>query len=550
MELNRPKRAFYSKVRTGCITCKIRKVKCDEAKPRCHRCVSTGRECDGYRPPGKHALRVAASRTASASPSTLTSHSGLFASAAERRSFYYFQTHASKPLAGYFNAPFWSREVMQAAIHYEPVRHLVIALGSAYESFEARPPETTTPPRLEFQTRAMRTNAGDYEMEFALQQCNQSIKQLAALSSQSTSSFKSPEVTSCVLTASVLFIYLASVRSHMAEAIQHIQSAMRVLRNFDQSQEADRNRSAHNTSPIFPVPISQLRTALTSMYGQLRVMSNDVFLQELKSGVKDILVSDVKPATVFLSVPEAHNYVERLFHNTHAFLQETELNLPGPMDTEGLAAVVARHKELCRALDSSWNALDTLSSSLNSSPGAADWDQQADRDGIVVLRLYHLLLSVRLRIDVFRPEKRESAFDELETHLEEMLGCCEILVGNQSRQKEAQPGPPSCSSGLGYVMPLHMIAARCRNSQLRRRALQLLLAGSRREGIWDSKLAGMIAYQTLAIEEQARDDIPEADRRVREVKVQLQGEKTARLRFITVADWMQGHPGIEKVIEW
>ncbi|EXJ55882.1 hypothetical protein A1O7_08813 [Cladophialophora yegresii CBS 114405] len=32
----------------GCLTCKIRKVKCGEEKPACRRCLSTGRKCDGY----------------------------------------------------------------------------------------------------------------------------------------------------------------------------------------------------------------------------------------------------------------------------------------------------------------------------------------------------------------------------------------------------------------------------------------------------------------------------------------------------------------------
>ncbi|ETI21440.1 hypothetical protein G647_07787 [Cladophialophora carrionii CBS 160.54] len=32
----------------GCLTCKIRKVKCGEEKPACLRCSSTGRKCEGY----------------------------------------------------------------------------------------------------------------------------------------------------------------------------------------------------------------------------------------------------------------------------------------------------------------------------------------------------------------------------------------------------------------------------------------------------------------------------------------------------------------------
>lgn len=43
-------RRWAPKVKSGCITCKIRKIKCDEEKPSCRRCTSTGRTCDGYGP--------------------------------------------------------------------------------------------------------------------------------------------------------------------------------------------------------------------------------------------------------------------------------------------------------------------------------------------------------------------------------------------------------------------------------------------------------------------------------------------------------------------
>ncbi|KAF5518232.1 Arginine metabolism regulation protein II [Colletotrichum aenigma] len=39
------------KVRTGCLTCKFRKIKCDERKPDCLRCAASGRPCGGYAVP-------------------------------------------------------------------------------------------------------------------------------------------------------------------------------------------------------------------------------------------------------------------------------------------------------------------------------------------------------------------------------------------------------------------------------------------------------------------------------------------------------------------
>ncbi|KAK4151694.1 hypothetical protein C8A00DRAFT_35645 [Chaetomidium leptoderma] len=512
MESNKLQRTFkfHVKVRTGCLTCKKRKLKCDEAKPHCRRCSSTGRACEGYHPDRQS--------PPAAGTAIHASHSGLFTSTAERRSFFYFQFQACKPLGGYSNSSFWGREVMQAAIHHPPVRHLVIALGAAYEAFE-----TGTPSQ---------------EPHFTLQQCNHSIRQLAMLN-QTPGSPLSAEATCCLLTASVLFIYLASIRGHFAEAFQHVQSATKVLQDFERSVQ----KRDGTATPMYPVPVSHLRSLLTSTYGQLRALVH----APPAPGFPDLLVSDLKPATLFTSVQEAHSYVESLSHNTLAFLQDTELH-PQPT-AEWLEAAVAYHRELCNALESSQNALDVLVEGL---PEAGDTQAQ---EGVTVLRIYHLYLVIRLRIDIFRPDKRESAFDDLEPHLEEILRHCEIVVrGDQAIEKA--PRQPSCSSGLGYVMPLHMVAARCRNPRVRRRAAQLLLDCSRRDGLWDSWLAGRIVSQTMEIEEQAmnlsleEDETVLADRRIREVGLELKGEKTAVLRFVTVDDWKQGRTGTERMIEW
>jgi hypothetical protein len=42
------RRAKHSKARTGCLTCKRRRVKCDESKPSCARCAKSGHGCAGY----------------------------------------------------------------------------------------------------------------------------------------------------------------------------------------------------------------------------------------------------------------------------------------------------------------------------------------------------------------------------------------------------------------------------------------------------------------------------------------------------------------------
>ncbi|KAF8578699.1 hypothetical protein K439DRAFT_1361525, partial [Ramaria rubella] len=39
------KRPKYTRSKTGCLTCRVKKIKCDETKPTCTRCAHGQREC-------------------------------------------------------------------------------------------------------------------------------------------------------------------------------------------------------------------------------------------------------------------------------------------------------------------------------------------------------------------------------------------------------------------------------------------------------------------------------------------------------------------------
>ena len=90
----RPKRVY-----TGCLTCRMRKVKCGEEKPTCARCNSTRRQCDGY---STLPFSRADLRTASAYKSQMPAVFGLvstlltdtsFENTVERRYFHFFRTY-------------------------------------------------------------------------------------------------------------------------------------------------------------------------------------------------------------------------------------------------------------------------------------------------------------------------------------------------------------------------------------------------------------------------------------------------------------------------
>ncbi|KAH8891217.1 hypothetical protein GQ53DRAFT_151914 [Thozetella sp. PMI_491] len=116
------------KTRSGCITCKIRRVKCDESKPSCNRCIDSGRKCDGYLPTtwprAHHILR----------PNVPTS----YMEPLEGRAMAFFRTRAALSLSGLHDPRFWTSSVLQLSQSQSAVRHAIIALGSIYEDFTRR----------------------------------------------------------------------------------------------------------------------------------------------------------------------------------------------------------------------------------------------------------------------------------------------------------------------------------------------------------------------------------------------------------------------------
>jgi hypothetical protein len=71
---------------------------------------------------------------------------------------------------------------------------------------------------------------------------------------------------------------------------------------------------------------------------------------------------------------------------------------------------------------------------------------------------------------------------------------------------------------MALVPPLYLTATRCRDPFIRRRALSILWATSRQEGIWNSDMLAKIAERLISIEEDglgqvtSSDDVPATSR--------------------------------------
>lgn len=145
-------------------------MKCDETLPRCYKCVSTGRTCDGYGPDPQGLVEIC---SVSPSPTRLLCP-GIQGTAKERRCFYFFQTKTAPQLSTFLGSDFWNTILLQSALREPSIRHAVIALGSLHETSDVD------------NNLIARRHISRYIDDFALKNYNQAINLLIGPSAKSS----------------------------------------------------------------------------------------------------------------------------------------------------------------------------------------------------------------------------------------------------------------------------------------------------------------------------------------------------------------------------
>ncbi|EFQ35768.1 uncharacterized protein GLRG_10923 [Colletotrichum graminicola M1.001] len=190
------------KARTGCITCKIRRVKCDEAKPSCNRCTAAGRRCDGYIP-------------ASSSEPQHCRPYRVFPGASkpgEGRALQYFCQEAAPFMSGAIGPQFWPKLVMQFASIEPAARHAVISISSIAEWLQHR---TREGEQLRIQ-----------DADFALQHYNAAIHDLRSMKLD-TLQQRQP----VVLLVCLLFITVELIQRNRDAAMTHCKHGFQLMKH-------------------------------------------------------------------------------------------------------------------------------------------------------------------------------------------------------------------------------------------------------------------------------------------------------------------------------
>lgn len=437
---------------------RIRRVKCDEAKPACQRCITAKRQCDGYLPQDStvtrrqlvEAVRKLAvvgpvSRALAQYPqhgggggggSSLTSNLSLFD---------VFRRLTAPSTAAFMPSHFWTGELLQLA-HSEPaVWHATLALGALHQKHE-------------FATRGP---GGDQAVAVYTRLANQNY-------AQAVTHAKALESPHKLLSLSLALMSIANMMGRWSESRVHIMAGHRLL---DQAKGHPATKvAAEMLARLDLQALTFSESSAPYPYGQAPR------LEDIADCMRTVHIENYDMAGTALFV-----LMRRFLLDDETCFSDTPDVVNDRLSMQSLL-------------------VDVVSWEFRVARFERDKGTSSSEPAAIAIRLYHTILRVMIAASRFGPELR---WDGFLGYFERVVALAEAL-----RSATASPVPRSpLSLEPGVIIPLFIVVSKCRHPVLRSRAVKLLYELKRQEGMWFSDGAAAVGVQMMATEGQAVLDV-------------------------------------------
>ncbi|KAL2811719.1 hypothetical protein BJX63DRAFT_273679 [Aspergillus granulosus] len=509
-----PRRA-HRKSRAGCLTCKKRRVKCDETHPICHHCIRTGWLCSwpDIQPPGQAQFQILQpppgqdTYSALSIPSTIPSR--IFQTQREARFFDFFRLHTVADLSGWSPSPFWQRLVLQM-VHSEPAaRRAAIALGALHVEGAAT--------------------------EFTLRCYGEA---LATLRSHITNPGTVLNIDVCLTTCLLLSCFEIARKDYPAAQI-HYAGGLGILKRYKRGVRPQGHLASASEEPLHTTffflethVIAFLSNRPSPGYTQEPIYtSSSSQSSSTSSSFQPFSLADL---TLFipLNFPSLSAATESFLRIQNAIQSATTQvtyqmafshSLPVPNDEgmyphrEAYGASVAFPEGLGGLLREGlgilkmWErAFEDMVATSGFGFGGEDDENGGrslhDERVIALLRGLASILMIRCSRD---PGLGEMGYDIFQPQYEIALGQFERSVELAWSKKEASRGnapqpQPLFSLALGVLHGLYDLIAKCRDLSIRERGLDILSRMPFREGLWDGRNARRVNEAIISFEERYR----------------------------------------------
>lgn len=414
------------------------------------------------------------------SPKLYTSELPLFpGDGHETQYFQYFRTFTASSLAGALDFGFWTCDTLQASHMYPALWHATIALGAVHVQLNI---DGIFPTRWPHES--------GYHGLFALKQCTKSIHSLTKLTAQKELSEQDKIV---LLTTCVLFSCLSSLQGYQEQAFVHIQSGLKLIRDWGLEEMHLQQRA--------PPMISMLLLMFNQLDTQERYTRQMMESTPDKRDKFPLIMPHLSVGS-FTSYFEAYVELERLINGFSRIGTSNE----GKGASRDQQTVIQWKQIHSQALD----VWDTRFSHF-----LATTSEQLSENMMTLLRIRRLFMSTRFNDST----KGELGYDEFVPQFGIIIDLIERLLGSKDTVTVQEEGSSSSSSSpppqnttqphinisLSIIVsePLIFTGSRCREPSTRRRAVRLLKMYPRREGIVNGISATKLVEAMISFEENA-----------------------------------------------
>ncbi|KAI1418392.1 hypothetical protein F5Y13DRAFT_149084 [Hypoxylon sp. FL1857] len=469
-----------TKVKSGCRTCKTRRVKCDEGWPVCLRCLSTGRVCEGYGIWGGGANHYGRRPTGPDSSKCLRAfYAPTLIKAGnkeENQQLEWFTYRTAFKLPGVFRFPFWDMLVFQAASSEPAVLHAVLALSGAHrgESLTIQTPATKDAP--------------DEQEQFTLQHYSKAITHL-----QPHFSTKSPASIRVALIACLIFVLTEFFRGHYRSGITHLQNGLKLLNEYHAQ-----SRAIDSYSLFLEPCCNSVDAWIIQAFMRLDIQAR--FLgygsQYLNIVLEDYVLETPAPELTFQSINQARQLLDRLFGQIFYLNHECRrlLQFQGQISSDSFIT----RQERIKARLASW--YQTFKASRGSLVAK---EPTPTTIAYTILRAYFVMAEIMADTCLYPPDelKYDSHTEAFATLMEQLKHLRHLAVSPKLSRILHFPDMSGSVADLGALPGLYYVAVKCRVHWIRHDALEFFGTVTHKEGIWNGPLIACIAREVVKIEE-------------------------------------------------
>ncbi|KAN0098179.1 hypothetical protein V8E51_013842 [Hyaloscypha variabilis] len=482
-------RASKPKTRTGCVTCKIRRVKCDEAKPYCNRCIKACVKCDGYvtKPKKGSVIRPILPIIApDFEPILWEPSNNLIQNEGDFRYLQMFCEKTAHHLKSITPTNLWSGLMLQASERNEAVRHGIIAIAALDITSQLK---TDQLPNHRCGTGTSPADPRTH-YQLALREYSLAIQAMQKETSKGTL-----DLTTTLITCLVIICF-ETFHGNSYNALSQINTGLLLI------EQSVAQKKDTPTSLVDGIPsslLSRVDESLIRAFVRLDLQAMS-FIGNLTRGIPNPAFRELSPLTslhnmptLFSSLSEARNYLEllmvRSMHSCHPDIHKRpgrrELFPRSSRKFIPISTAVVRSDSLMAA--HRWHeAFQILYGLARAKKGSKDF-----LDATTLELYYHAMLAP---LDMSHEDDMRKYVPCFQTQ----LALCKEILNHPIVEKNQR----LFAFDLEVVLPLFGIGWRCPHSETRREAIDLLLATRRQEGLWDGMMAGKITEWIATLEEE------------------------------------------------